>query len=116
MLSLARAFFSAAEADPLAILRDENEADSDEEWKGIKERAAARQVAKAAAAPQQQQPQQARQQQRKQAGAAGGGGEELPGEDHAELSDKVRRCPLTCLPADLPAALAACAQWLLLSE
>ncbi|KAI3426211.1 hypothetical protein D9Q98_008587 [Chlorella vulgaris] len=86
---LARAIArDGAEADPLTILRDENEADSDEEWKGIKERAAARQVAKAAAAPQQQQPQQARQQQRKQAGAAGGGGEELPGEDHAELSDK----------------------------
>jgi hypothetical protein len=35
--------------DPLAILRDEDEADSDEEWRGIKERAAARQVVKTTA-------------------------------------------------------------------
>lgn len=68
-----------AAADPLAILRDEEEADSDEEWEGIKARAAARHEVKTA--PQQQQRQQ---QQRKRAADD----EERPEEDHAERSDK----------------------------
>ncbi|KAL4438167.1 hypothetical protein ABPG77_010528 [Micractinium sp. CCAP 211/92] len=67
------------EDDPLSMLRDEEEADSDEEWKGIKERAAARHEVKTA--PQAQQ----RQQQQKKRAAED---EERPEEDHAERSDK----------------------------
>jgi len=66
----------------MAILRDEEEADSDEEWKGIKERAAARHVVKTA-------PQQQQQKQRAKAAAGRGEDEERPEEDHAERSDKV---------------------------
>lgn len=70
--------------DPLSMLRDEEEADSDEEWKGIKERAAARHEVKTA--PQAQQ----RQQQQKKRAAED---EERPEEDHAERSDKASgRC------------------------
>ncbi len=70
--------------DPLSMLRDEEEADSDEEWKGLKERAAARHEVKTAPHAQ------PRQQQQKKRAAED---EERPEEDHAERSDKASgRC------------------------